>query len=251
MTGLSVHIQNVRVHRSNPHKCSSRSATHFKPVSFRQWQNLFALFAYKFKIRKHSLCRLEFIYTIRFALKVHARSIQLKADCVSHRCHRIKQILSRCTYQPNYVCSKHTEKDEKREKNQVHLINFSTKRALVLFTTFDGAFFFCRYSPIGAVGRFLVQQHRFGLVIQFNRVVGFRCNVECICSVLSVFVLIKPFCDTQQSATLSFHKSTTNSVIQNEQTNKQWLAINRRFATATILRFLDLIHFISHSLKQF
>lgn len=70
MTGLSEHILlNVRV--LNPHTHTHTrtlihdSVSHFENynVFSGKWWNLFALFAYKFKIRKHSLCRWKFIYT--------------------------------------------------------------------------------------------------------------------------------------------------------------------------------------------
>lgn len=72
--------------------------------------------------------------------------------------------------------------------------------------------------------------------------------------VLLVIVLIKPFrlaCDTQQNGMLSLNKSTTKLCHLNEQTNKQWQPINRRFATSIfeMARF-DLNHFISHSLMH-
>lgn len=132
-------------------------------VSFRQWQNLFALFAYKFKIRKHSLCRLEFIYTIRLALTkcTLARFSSKPIVSASVAIASNRSCLGAHTNQPirpNQLYTTQTIHGRGKKKNQVHLINFSANRVASLR---DEAFFPISLGCRSAFG----VRHQFGLVI--------------------------------------------------------------------------------------
>lgn len=124
------------IHRPNQLQCL-----------FRQWQNLFALFAYKFKIRKHSLCRWKFIYTISwmhvsesgrffFALDMFFKGL----DAITITSNG-SVVGARSTTNSNQWEKPTTQTNEKNSEN-VHLINFSEWNSPLLLhgTHFEGNF---------------------------------------------------------------------------------------------------------------